>query len=162
MNLIYGDMWNDFEKSDLFCITTNGTILNGRLIMGAGIAKQANKLFPHLKWSLARTIEHKVRMQNSRGTYGLVVVSIDNNHRIGAFQTKYHWKDDSYISLIRHSCSELFRYIMVYNPEYVCLNFPGIGNGNLLYSDVLKVINYLPDNVYIYTDDIKIKNELNL
>jgi len=47
MILEYGNMWTAWEQSDLFLITTNACVKpDERLVMGAGIAKQAVEKLP--------------------------------------------------------------------------------------------------------------------
>lgn len=41
-----GDMWSSYDEADLFLITTNATITTrGALVMGRGIARQANDAY---------------------------------------------------------------------------------------------------------------------
>ncbi|HRQ42375.1 MAG TPA: hypothetical protein PLD25_31040 [Chloroflexota bacterium] len=48
-----GDVWTAYVAADLFLITTNATItVQGALVMGRGIARQAKERFPGLDIAL--------------------------------------------------------------------------------------------------------------
>jgi len=52
-----GDMWGAYATADLFLITTNATITaRGTLVMGRGIARQAQDRFPGLAEALGQHI----------------------------------------------------------------------------------------------------------
>ena len=144
MILRQGDMWSAFDGADLFLITTNSTIKkNGRLVMGAGIAKQARDRYKGLDLALGRRIENM-------GTYGLIVSENWPESKLGAFQVKWHYKDKADLGLIGFSVYAL-RMFVEYNVVLnVHLNFPGIGNGGLNRDDVLPIVQTLPDNVHIW------------
>ncbi len=47
MKLAQGDMWSVYDQADLFLVTTNGVVTRyGKLVMGAGIARQTKERFP--------------------------------------------------------------------------------------------------------------------
>jgi hypothetical protein len=53
-----GDMWSIYDEAGLFLITTNATIITqGVLVMGRGIARQAQERFPGLNVSLGRQVQ---------------------------------------------------------------------------------------------------------
>lgn len=145
MRLRTGNMWSVFTEADLFLITTNATItVEGKLVMGAGIAKQARDRFPGLDAALGKAVI-------ARGTrYGLLVSPDWPKAKLGAFQTKLHWKDPSQLSLIREAVARLTLWCKAHPTATVHLNFPGIGYGNLPRTHVLKLLEPLPDTVTIW------------
>lgn len=142
-----GDMWQIFNQTDLFCITTNSTITrNDRLVMGRGIALQARNKLPNIDLYLGKQIKfHR--------DYGLVIVSNFRPQLIAAFQVKYHWREFADLSLIILSTDKLKTYITKTKPLRVDLNYPGIGNGKLNEADVFPLIVELPDCVHIWRFD---------
>ena len=57
MKLRQGDMWSVFSEADLFLITANATLtLQGKLVMGTGIAKEARDRFPGLDQALGKAV----------------------------------------------------------------------------------------------------------
>ncbi len=146
-----GDMWDRLGKVDLFCITTNGTIKkDGRLVMGAGIAKEARDRLPGIDRNLAEAIQRDP-------TFPHTFWPTENNtmQRILPFQVKNHFREMADINLIEHSCYLLLREILNRLTLYgytitVALNFPGIGYGGLERNKVLPIISILPDNVEIW------------
>jgi len=77
--------------------------------------------------------------------FGLIVLG-----KIGAFQTKYHFKHKSELSLIEFSISMLDVYARDNPDKLIGLTFPGINYGKLSEEDVLPFLETLPDNVRIY------------
>ncbi len=141
-----GDMWDKFGKVDLFCITTNNIITkDGRLVMGAGIAKEARDRLPGIDQDLASSI----RFENSFLPRSLWIKN-EIQQVMAAFQVKEHFRDKANITLIRQSCTVLFAEILSKPIITVALNFPGIGYGGLSRSEVLPIINLLPNNIEIW------------
>ena len=87
MKLAQGDMWSVFDQADLFLVTTNHVVMgDGKLVMGAGIAKQARDRFPGLDAALGQAAL-------ATGTpYGLLISPRWPKAKLGAFQTKGEWK----------------------------------------------------------------------
>lgn len=135
MQLRTGDMWSVFEEADLFLVTTNATLtVQGRLVMGAGIAEEAHNRFPGLDEALGSAIS----AQGKR--YGLLVSPRWPQAKLGAFQTKGHWKDPSQLSLISEAATRLLLWCKAHPSANVHLNFPGIGYGNLPRTQVLELL----------------------
>lgn len=144
MILEQGDMWQVFNRTDLFCLTTNSTIKkNGKLVMGKGIALQAKNRLLDIDLYLAQKITHFSR-------YGLVVINNFKPQLVGAFQTKTNWQEDSSLTLIWYSVKKLNEYIVAFNPNRVDMPFPGIGNGKLRENAVYPLLTCLPDNVHVW------------
>ena len=145
MKLRRGDMWVVFSEADLFLVTTNATLnVHGKLVMGAGIAKEAHDRFPGLDQALGEA----VITQGKR--YGLLVSPRWPEAKLGAFQTKLHWKDPAQLSLISEAATKLRRWCERHPTAQVHLNFPGIGHGGLPRAQVLKSLWVIPDTVTIW------------
>ena len=64
MKLRQGDTWSVFSEADLFLITANATLtLQGKLVMGAGIAKEARDRFLGLGQALGKALGKAVLEQ---------------------------------------------------------------------------------------------------
>jgi hypothetical protein len=140
-----GDFWR--IPADLRCITTNGALrINGNAIMGRGVALEARKRYHEIETILGSFISK----------YGNHVFYLGYN--LISFPTKYHWKQDSDIQLIRRSAQELVYLLKDNKSKRVLLTRPGCGNGNLNWPDVRNVIqDILVDNKFIvvYQDYIQ-------
>ncbi len=141
-----GDMWQALDEADLFCITTCNSIRNdGRLVMGAGIAKQAVHRFPGIDLEAANIL--RVVYPSINPVYGLLQIP---GKKIALFQTKGSWFSDSSLKLILRSTNDLSDWARN-NPEKKAhLNYPGIGCGKLSRKTVSEVIEILPDNVTVW------------
>lgn len=137
-----GDFWT--MPAGLRCITTNGALRrNGNAIMGKGIALEARKRYHDVEAILGSLINK----------YGNHVFYL--GYDIISFPTKYHWKQDSDIQLIKRSSQELVALLKDNPAKRVLLTRPGCGNGNLQWSEVKPVIQEIfADNkfVIVYND----------
>jgi hypothetical protein len=144
-----GDMWSAYDEADLFLLTANATIKrNGALVMGRGIARQARNRFRGLDEALGQQILH---ICGNKGKYGLLVSPRWPAAKLGAFQVKRHYAQPASPTLILHSVTLLTAWCAAH-PDItgIHLNFPGIGNGKLLRSEVLPMVQQLPDAVTIW------------
>lgn len=140
MQLETGDMWSIHDKTDYFIVTTNSYIrTDGAVVMGRGIAKQLADHIPSIAFEFANDITHL-------GRYGIILLD-----KYGAFQVKKHFSNDAEYALIAYAAAQLAATANVLNKARFDMNFPGIGNGNLDYNEVLPLINHLPDNVHVWT-----------
>ena len=57
MKYAHGNIWDYYNKGHLITITTNGTVKNGKCVMGAGIALQAKQKFPEVPEQLGKLIQ---------------------------------------------------------------------------------------------------------
>jgi hypothetical protein len=132
-----GDFWT--IPADLRCITTNGALRrNGNAIMGKGIALEARNRYHDLEAILGSFINR----------YGNHVFLLGYN--LISFPTKYHWKQDSDIGLIKRSAQELVSLLKENKAGRVLLTRPGCGSGNLKWPDVKVVIqDILSDNKFV-------------
>jgi hypothetical protein len=140
----FGDMWDAYQRCKRFFVTANSCLReDGRLVMGAGMARQARKRFSHLNVDLERHAGKKVR--NHLSEYNLRLLSF----KLGLFQTKTHPSKDSGLGIISDSASALKRYAEPIRNS-VHLNFPGIGCGNLPVEEVKPALEPLPGNVHVW------------
>jgi hypothetical protein len=122
--------------------------------MGRGAAYEASKIFPSLPTELGLNL---IKTNRAGKTYGIFIfpcfeINHPTRHLIyaGAFQVKYHWKDPASLKLIQISTDQLNVVATAMPFSRFAMNFPGIGNGGLNRSEVLPIIENLPDNVYVY------------
>lgn len=116
------------------CVTTNGILKSdGRAVMGAGIAKQANALF-HLDLRLGQYLKAYGNRVFNMGRYS----NGSKCFSVITFPTKYHWKDDSDITLICKSCEQLVELCNKFGITKCYLPPVGCGCGNLNYENIVK------------------------
>lgn len=146
-----GNMWDIFNTTDWFLITTNPIINRaGLAVMGRGMAKQAADRFASLRGDMAKQLEglgplgYVRRPVRTIGKYGPTMT------RIGWFMVKHHWKSHADLDLIASSVRELSDILHTVKLNRVDLNFPGIGNGGMDKQAVIPLLMWLPDNVHIW------------
>ena len=148
MILRKGDMWSVYDDADLFVITTNSSLTNDRrLVMGAGIAREARDRFPGLDVAMGACV---YEYYGDLGKYGFITSPRWPRSKIAAFQVKRHWSGIAEIELIKVSAIKLQMWCACHPKAKVHLNFPGIGNGRLRREDVMKHIVTLPDSVSVW------------
>jgi len=132
-----GDFW--IIPADFHCISTNGALRrNGNAVMGKGVALEARNRYHDLEAILGSLINKYGNHVFHLG-YGLI-----------SFPTKYHWRQDGDIELIKRSAQELVILLKDNSAKRVLLTRPGCGNGNLKWSDVKNAIqDILVDNKFI-------------
>lgn len=146
MILKTGDMWNAWDRVDLFLITTNAIVTKDqRLVMGRGIARQARDRFPGLDLMLGGEIRYVVGWK-----YGLFISNGWPEKKLGCFQVKVDWKDKADLKLISLSTAMLLNWCEKHPKAIVALNFPGIGNGGLPRNQVLPIISTLSSTVEVW------------
>lgn len=120
MREIKGDLWKFHDEGHWVCVTTNGVVKpNGELVMGKGVALEAAKRAPELPAWAGAIVE----------SYGNHAFAYPEKRMI-LFPTKYNWRDNSDIELIRRSAWELSHMAFVPQVE-VYLPRCGCGNGGL-------------------------------
>lgn len=118
-----GDLWK--LPADYRCITTNGALRqDGSAIMGKGVA-----------------LEAKERYHDIEAILGLFISKYGNHvfylgYKLFSFPTKYHWRQNSDIQLIKRSAKELVAISKKSSAKRILLTRPGCGNGNLRWEDV--------------------------
>lgn len=146
MRAEYGDLWAYLDRVDAICITTNGVVKrDGTAVMGAGIAAEARRRFPHLPRALGAHLECAGNVPVVLGTQ---VGSLDPPTII-SFPTKHDWRTDSSIELIMHSALRLVDIANVHGYAQVALPAPGCGNGGLVWSVVRPVIAPILDDRFV-------------
>lgn len=137
---------NIFElTADAICVTTNGIVKsNGDLVMGAGIAKEANGLF-----HVARILGQNVR-QSGNHVYACGHVKYDDNEfELVSYPTKHDWRDPSDMDLIRQSAKELKALADRRSWNVIVIPPVGCGLGGLDINDVAYELNQILDNRFI-------------
>jgi len=150
MQVAIGNMWSD--PADIWLVTTN-SVLNTRneLVMGSGSAAQAKKKHPELPRLFGAEI--KRRNIDQRCVYGTIIF---DNHSVGAFQTKGHFRHGSQLQLIEKSTEMLCEWCYENMNKKINLPFPGVGCGGLNLSEVYEVIDILPMNVTVWLSEIRV------
>ena len=94
--------------------------------MGAGIAREVRDRFKGIDKAIGTYI-NSLGIETEKG-YGLLLSP--NGGKVGAFQTKIHYKDESPLWLIRKS-TDMLREYAESNPHIIIsIPYPGIGHGN--------------------------------
>lgn len=136
--LDYSTPWS---LPDVYFFTANSVVGKNGLIMGAGNALAVKKAYSKLPFDIAPKIRHK---------FGVIFQQLRLHQFVGAFQTKYHWRDSSPIELVEYSTKKLIDIAINRSNITFHLPFPAINNGGLDYNEVLKIVDKLPDNVILY------------
>lgn len=153
-----GDIWRTIGLADAICITTNGIVkMDGTLVMGKGIAKEAADMFPGIDMNLG----DKVRRFGNKPT----IAAIRNGTRIVSFPTKNHWKDPSDITLITRSAEIIKELANGLKWQYIAVPKPGCGCGLLTWSMVKSALEPIFDNrfvIYSKRNDTSCQNQQEL
>lgn len=140
------DIFEHKSSFDAICCTTNGIVKNnGKLVMGAGVAKQFNEHF----LGLAERFGDHIKYNGNTVCHIATLEGPD----IFSFPTKDHWKGKSKIGLIKSSALQLKFLIDHYNLDlnYIAIPAPGCGLGGLDWKTEVKPIleEILDDRFYI-------------
>lgn len=123
-----GNLWD--APADARCVTTNSVIKgSGRLVMGAGVARQALRRYPGIDKRLADLIK----------LFGNQPFFIPE-HKIISFPTKGDWRDPSVPELIVKSAQIAVNIADNHNLTAIALSRPGCGCGGLSWDDVHPLI----------------------
>jgi hypothetical protein len=139
-----GNLWN-FDPGGIYVwrgIPTNGVVRNQKLIMGAGVAKDAKVKYPLLPEIFGK---HVVK-------YGNIPCFATPKEGVGVFSfpTKNHYQKNSELTLITNSASILAAKALRYDECAFVLPRVGAGLGNLAWEDVrVPLLTLLPDNVFV-------------
>ena len=149
--LDYGKFWH---PNQVVIFTANSTLTkDGRLVMGAGAAKECRDAFVDIDKRFGWQI-HGLKDRYKIETYYYMEVlyrsKYDTWNRVGAFQTKCDWRKASPIDLIRKSTDRLINTSKSNPNKEFHMNFPGINYGGLSVDSVTPIIEELPDNVFVY------------
>lgn len=137
---------NVLKTADTICFTSNGIIKrDGRLVMGAGVAKQFRDTFHDLDQQAGTAVKQYGHIcQVVRQT-----IYLGNSLNIVSFPTKYNWKNKSDIKLIERSAIQLVELTDRLIWKKIYLPFPGINNGGLDKEFVTNAINKIFDDRFI-------------
>jgi len=133
--VIKGDILK--SNAEVIAFTANSiTKKTGELVMGAGCAKVFKESFSG--------IDKEFGGINSK--FGWKVIDF-NGKKIGAFQSKIHYKDKSTLDIIKYSIEQLKKDIKNYDSVALC--FPGVLNGGLKREDVLPLFDGLSLDLFV-------------
>lgn len=133
--LDYAIAW---QMPDVYLFTANAIrTRDGRLVMGAGAAKQVRDSYPGIDRQIP--IDKPV-------TY----VEVSPGQWLGRFQVKDHWQDAARLDLIEQSARILAAHAIKRPNVRFHLNAPGVGNGRLSWTEVFPLLQALPSNVLVY------------
>lgn len=158
---VYGDLWTyTHEKPIIRCITTNGMVKrDGTCVMGRGCAREAAKKYPELPKLLGVSIRNNgniLRVFPNLGARMWAVAGADDNKNIGdhiiAFPVKHKWMEPADPLLIVASAETLARVARKDPDTIFLLPRPGCGNGQLDWKDVKPLLEFMPDNVLVITN----------
>ncbi len=159
----YGDMLAPQTRAaaDLTLITTNGCLdAAGRLVMGAGIARQARDRWPALAAFFGYLVSQRLPVTppeahfEQRGrTYQLyapyyLLVYADVGW--GIFQVKQRFDARADLDLLHTSVTHLVAWCAAQPHARVHLNYPGIGCGGLAKAAVAPLLDALPPTVTVW------------
>jgi hypothetical protein len=148
MKEFIGNMWDII--ADAYCITTNNDIkINGKAVMGAGVALEAKNMFKNCDAYLAEFIKKNGHIVGAFYTSTTFIPDKKLGVDLISFPTKYHWKYPSDIKLIEKSAKELMQLITKETYETVVLPRPGCNNGKLNWESVKRVISPILDDSVI-------------
>lgn len=149
MQEVFGDCFRFRpEGYDEVCLVvpTNGTIKeDGRLVMGAGVAKQVREKTSNLDFMWGQDVKRNGNVpifSELSGLFGRV-------HKMMSFPTKNDWRGKSDIELIKRSALFLNEKAKEHSSVAFVLPRPGCGNGGLKWDDVRPTLIDLPDNVFV-------------
>ena len=158
----HGDMLStdNWKAVDLVLITTNSSVLSGKLVMGAGIARQVRDDVLNIDGVLGeavvevsegfRSFKYRNRWYMVYDPYYLLISPYWPEQKLGLFQVKTEFYKKASIELIEESCQRLRQWCMKHSGMRVNLNFPGIGYGRLSRDEILPIVENLPDTVTIW------------
>ena len=142
MRTDHGDLWS--YPADVRCVTTNGVVkVNGELVMGAGVAKQAAALYPSLAKYLGDQVRRHGNVPFVYGTYA------STRGLVCSFPTKEHWQEPSKLSLIAHSAQALVKLTDEWGWQTVVMPPPGCGRGGLTWTMVGPVLKPILDDRFV-------------
>ena len=135
---VVGNLWT-YSPCDVRVITTNGTVKkNGECVMGRGCALEAKRMFP----SIAEYLGDCIRRSGNH-----VHFLVGGNTEVWSFPVKHQWMEKADPALIYRSAEELRAAVDERSAvRVVVMPRPGCGNGQLLWTDVRKVLSPILDD----------------
>jgi hypothetical protein len=135
---VTGSLWE--YPADVRAITTNGTVKNGKNVMGVGCALEAKERFPGIDGILGGLIvKHGNRcFKIVQGTPSVTLLT---------FPVKHNVNEKADPQLIANSCMQAMTMATKFNWEVVLVPRPGSGAGGLNYeSEVREIVSMLLDD----------------
>lgn len=151
-------------QPDAIVITTNGFVKkSGECVMGRGCAKQATSLYPRIAKTLGTLIRNKgnhvhlIKEDPNILSFPVKPVSVSclasKKNVVRHMQNRFKpgqqvpgWACVADLQLIERSANELVDITNKYGWEKVILPRPGVGFGELKWSDVCPILNKVLDN----------------
>lgn len=144
MNIISGNIWDCWKKPlHSLVVTTNQVIWQGKLVMGAGIAKEAKIRFPDLPKLMGLAIAGMTE------PYYL----IECPQQIVCLQTKIDWRKPSPLDLVEESVKRLGILAEKNRSRVYNLPRPACGMGGRSWEKEIKPIckKYLGSNCFVWS-----------
>lgn len=159
MHLVNGNFLEALNYSNSLVVApTNGVIVNGHLVMGAGAAKALQNRFNRLSKALGQAIAAQHQPVGGVYTYYFEPICYyDDDGRLfnlAAFQTKYHWRHPADLALLARSAEHLAQHLFDCPELTAHMAFPGVGLGRLNPKQVLAALETplqsVKNRVYLY------------
>ncbi len=133
---VKGNLFHHHKDGSWIVITTNGYVKrDGCAVMGAGVAKQAARLYPNLPAVVGKLIKER-----DNHVHPLL------HHRIFTFPVKHNWWEEADVPLIKRSLEELVWYADEMEIKtHIFMPRPGCGNGKLKWEDIKPLMSELDD-----------------
>jgi hypothetical protein len=133
------------HQPDVLVCTINQIVKSdGRLVMGAGIAKPFRDTFVDLDKEWGELTRFKKSGILVSWNYAPVVL-------VG-FPTKYDWKDPSDKRLIKRSLNQLADFVDYYGMKSVLMTRPGCGHGGFKWPEIKPLFKGFDDRWIIISD----------
>lgn len=155
-----GDIWviNGAPYYGYVAVPTNGVVkADGRLVMGAGVAKQARDRFPGVQGYGIPSIDEYLGEKVSKHGNGVFLYdggqhdTANSDFRCFSFPTKHHWRDPADLNLIVESWCSLAQFACSLGVE-VYMPRPGVGLGGLPWEEVKAALSKYPAKEIVVVD----------
>lgn len=146
-----GNMFKE-SAATIFVVSTNGVIKkDGRLVMGAGAAREALKYFPGVDQELGDYISSYYVLDPVQNAY-IYLTATAASGKFVALQTKTHFREKSNPLLLSMALKELAQLARE-RYQLMAMNMPGVGYGGLREDMVVSLLKtYLGhlDNIEVW------------
>lgn len=131
------------DTKHIYLFTANSVVTsNGKLVMGAGVAKAVRDTYKGIDTLFGSKIVHM-------DVFCLQFVEW-NGVWIGAFQTKIDWREASPLNVVQSSINMLTSVANKRPNHTFHLPCPAVNHGGRRIEDILPMLESLPDNVIVY------------
>lgn len=128
---VTGDLWE--YPADVRAITTNGTVRNGKAVMGIGCALEAKQHFRGIDRTLGSLLA-------KYGNRAFKIVAGEPPVTILTFPVKHDVNEKADPQLIADSCMQAFQMANKFGWESIVVPRPGCGAGGLKWEEEVKPI----------------------